>query len=137
MGHNMNLISYMYCILQYASLNGAISMGHTTHHLKLIISNLIFLFRSRKSDIDFFRYCLIFVGSSPGWGDIFFMKSDIKWASFMYSDTSDYVEMRTIWKLNNLYMEWAKLGMQYIYIIMFMYIVFKNFHITISISVFI
>ena len=30
MGHNMNLISYMYCILQYASFNGAISMGHTT-----------------------------------------------------------------------------------------------------------
>ena len=32
MGHNIYLISYMYCILQYASFNGAISMGHINVH---------------------------------------------------------------------------------------------------------
>ena len=37
---------------------------------------------------DFFRSCLIFVGSSPTWGDIFFLKSDIKWA---FSSLESYV----------------------------------------------
>ena len=34
--------------------------------------NFIFSSCSGLMDIYFFRYCLIFVGSSPGWGDIFF-----------------------------------------------------------------
>ena len=48
--------------------------------LKSEINEIIFSSPSGKMDTDFFRSCLIFVGSSPTWGDIFFMKSDIKWA---------------------------------------------------------
>ena len=48
--------------------------------LKSEINEIIFSSPSGKMDTDFFRSCLIFVGSSPTWGDLFFMKSDIKWA---------------------------------------------------------
>ena len=40
-------------------------------------------------DIDLLRSCLIFVGSSPSQGHIFFLKFDIKWAFFIYSNTSE------------------------------------------------
>ena len=35
-------------------------------------------------DTDFFRFCLIFVGSSPSRGDTFFLKSDIKWVFHIF-----------------------------------------------------
>ena len=41
---------------------------------------------SIKLDTDFFSYCLIFVGSSPTWGDIFFLKSYTKWSFFIHSN---------------------------------------------------
>ena len=40
--------------------------------------------------IDFFRSCLIFVGSSPSRGDIFFLKSDTKLA-FLYIHSNTLV----------------------------------------------
>ena len=55
--------------------------------LKLNPNERTFTSRSVMMDTDFFRYCLIFVGSSPTWGDIFFLKSNIKWAFFIYSNT--------------------------------------------------
>ena len=48
--------------------------------LKSDSNEIIFSSPSSKMDTDFFRSCLIFVGSSPTWGDIFLLKSDVKWA---------------------------------------------------------
>ena len=43
-------------------------------YLKSHPNERIFSSPSGKRDTDFFRSCLIFVGSSPTWGDIFFLK---------------------------------------------------------------
>ena len=55
-------------------------------HLKLNISNITLTECTPSHDHRFLQALSHFVGSSPSWGDFFFLKSYTKWSFFIYSN---------------------------------------------------
>ena len=66
------------------------------------------------------------MGSSPSWGDNFFMKSGIKCALLIYSNTLEIInqisDVRTTWKLKKIIKEMSKIV---ITIVLSVYILFN------------
>ena len=70
-----------------------------TDHLKLVQGKMLLgRIRVSKSSYAFIIFLFLFVGSSPTQGDFFFMKSDIKWAFFTYSNNLE-IHVINLWEI--------------------------------------